>query len=179
MTTCMKTAFVCSLLSTLAACDSPNEFRGQVNGQPLSVREAIFRRTSAGPVYIHLTDTSNLCQRLAVEDFEFLNTTVFTLVLIGPDENPQVKAGSYQAGSTTRPLADGLFVKNDNEGNFVVEPSNGTVIGGQVVLDAIDARAGGVAEGSFDVNVGVQNDRVSGNFRATFCDLALDSQSLR
>ena len=92
---------------------------------------------------------------------------------------PQVQAGTYPVGGSTRPMSQGLFVKNDNEGNLVVEPPNGTARAGQVLLDAIDARAGGVAEGSFDVNVGVQDDRVSGNFRATFCDLAIDSQSVR
>lgn len=179
MTTSMKTAFVCSLLSTLAACNPQNEFRGQVSGQSLNVREAIFRRTSAGPVYIHLTDTSNICQRLGSEDLEFRNATVFTLVLIGADQSPQVQAGTYPVGGTTRPAADGLFLKNDGEGELVVEPPQGTVVGGQVLLDAIDARAGGVAEGSFDVNVGLQNDRVTGNFRATFCDLPQDSQALQ
>ncbi|HEX2574498.1 MAG TPA: hypothetical protein VH877_33435 [Polyangia bacterium] len=175
----MKTAFVCSLLAPLAACNPPNEVRGQVDGQSLAVREAIFRKTSAGPIYIHLTDTTNLCQRLGAADLEFLNTTVLTLTLIGPDEDPQVRAGTYPVASTTRPLADGLFIKSDSTGNLVVEPPKGTALGGQVVLDTIDARAGGVAEGSFELNVGVQSDRVSGNFRAVFCDIDQQAPSLR
>jgi hypothetical protein len=167
----MKGALVCFLLGGMAACRAPNEFIGRVAGQSLDVREAIFRSGTSGDVSIHLTDAAGLCQRLSSGEASPAGTTVFTIDLQGPITRPEVIAGTYRINTnSSEAMAEALFVKTDRAGNNSVAPSQASAVGGLAILDAIDGRAGGVAEGNFDMTVGVQGDRVRGNFRATYCE---------
>ena len=163
-------ALMCPLLGGVAACSSPNEFIGRVAGQSLDVREALFRRDGNGVVYVHLTDAPGLCQRLNSGGGSAPGTTLFTIDLRGPLMSPEVIIGTYRVNTnSSEPMAEATFLKTDRAGNDVVDPPQGTAVGGLAILTALDTRVGGLADGRFDMTVGAQGDRIRGTFQATYC----------
>ena len=151
-------------------------FEGTVAGQSLDVKEVLFAyvaQENTAVLAVVLADQTGLCAKMQASKSPPNLTTfvvgVFNTVASGTASVTPGTYTNFQIGAGK--FAIGAFDKEDAQCISTVEADTGSVVSGSVKLDSFEAKAGGIARGSFDVKVGEQNDAVKGTFNATFCDL--------
>jgi hypothetical protein len=184
----MRYAFLVLLGSglSLAACGgSVEENRVEGLGDvPFEVRSAAFihRGAEAGDeeqLAIVMTDQEDACAlvesgQIHLEIFEsgpegrLKNAAVLSILVFGA---PDIPLGSIANVTEHGGSGAASFVQFSKSGASCEEltPGSGSRAGA-VTLESFDAKEGGVATGSFDVDIGPHD--VIGHFRATYCPTA-------
>ncbi len=175
-------------LVVLSGCFGPGSVSGTVSGISLNVQDAIFfsPKDNAGKTVglaVLLADKPNLCDTLKANrqpksstglSLVMMNIKVdgSTVTFLSPD------VASYTVTTNDADLAkgglfaQGGFGKNDSSCTSTLTDAASTMKSGLVKLTAIKNEAGGTAEGTFDVSIGSQADKLTGRFTASFCDLS-------
>lgn len=164
----------------LSACGG--SVNGTVAGASLAVADSVFfvNKDSAGKtkaLIVVLSDKPNVCTSLKANR-EAKNSTGIIFQLIRLSANAEILAPDVADYTVTEQIsaagnwgfAD--FAKTDSNCTSVLASSATSGKSGVVKLTAIKADTGGVASGTFDVTFGSQNDKVTGSFNSTYCDLS-------
>jgi hypothetical protein len=175
---------VTTALAVVILSGCGGSFSGTVNGLSLNVADSIFGLLkdddgkSAGLVLI-MADQPNLCDKLKANR-EPKNSTAMTFLLFNvANDGSQLapSTGDYTITSTLGPTTRGniglaSFSKTDGNCTDTIQPANTTGQSGLVKLSSVNSSAGGQANGTFDITVGTQNDKVTGTIIANFCDIS-------
>jgi hypothetical protein len=149
-------------------------FKGTVLGMELRIREAVFVSgafvvgSEIPTVAVLFSDAPNLCEILQRDGMP-RGSTLFGLAFVDPSGNP-IATGDYVVpdGFPSSVSAMGTFNRFDAECHATLDTQRGMTRGGLARLARLVP--GEQAVGSFSVRVGLQEDAVSGIFRAAFCD---------
>lgn len=186
----MKTqnVLVCIVLSALTACLGPtavNRVEGNVSGQGIDVKDAVFLLTpvpvppaAAGGdtmLTLILSDQDNLCERLKKGDPpKGTKHVLMELVQFGEGGQPLPPTkGTYVVDEFTSPVtgpgARGVsaFYAFDAEGQPTVVGSEQLSVSGEVRIETYTEKERLV--GSFEITYGTQKDSLKGSFSATYC----------
>ena len=171
----MKTQLFVAVLGLLAGCGVQmpvNEVRGTVRGVALTPADSVFAVTALNgtPVlYLHMSNQPDACQRLK-DSIRAKGSTRLTANLLAQGGGT-LTTGAYNlaAQSDGRRVISAAFDQLDQTCNSAIggpaEAASGTFN-----LMSFEAKEGGIATGTFDLSFG--SDRISGGFRATYCDLS-------
>lgn len=179
---------VCGAALSLLGCGGPGRFDGTVEGHGLDVRETIFSllKDSSGKISgaaLTLADVPGLCELDKANRIP-KNVSAVTFVLERTNDDNTVLApdpGSYtirsaSANQNGRVAFGGFYLLDANCTNEVpVEKAQAR--SGLIELETLRAEEGGLMAGRFDVTFGVQADKATGQFTATFCDVRGPSAS--
>jgi hypothetical protein len=154
---------------------------GEVAGLRLRVADSIFwyALDTAGRVngvFVTLADRPRLCEELKSNREQAQKTSLsFTLFTLTNSEVLPPQPGDYTVSDvpeTPGNFAYALFSRSDAACQPTLSEPSGFGRSGLVKLDRIRGEKGGNAVGTFDVTFGT-GDRVTGNFNAEFCDIAV------
>jgi hypothetical protein len=178
-----------TLAAIMSAACSPGSFSGTIVGTPLSVQDVIFavlkteQGKSAG-MFVLMSDKPNMCASLKANR-EPKNATAVMFQLLRISANAEILApeiGDYTvkplvAGSGAGNYAYSVFAKTDANCTEALSATNVVGQSGIVKVTALKAEANGTAAGTFDITYGTQNDKVTGAFNASYCDITQIAQS--
>lgn len=164
----------------LSACGG--SVNGPVAGAQLGVADSVFfvNKDSAGKtkaLIVVLADKPNICTSLKANR-QPKNATSMVLSLIRLSANGEVLAPDVADYTVTDQFSGAgnwgfaEFSKTDSNCTSVLASTATGGRSGVVKLTAINANTGGTAAGTFDITFGSQNDKVTGNFNSTYCDLS-------
>ncbi|HEY0882566.1 MAG TPA: hypothetical protein VGD87_13580 [Archangium sp.] len=154
---------------------------GEVAGLRLSVADSIFwyaldTSGRVNGVFLTLADRPRLCEELKANREKAQKTSLsFTLFTLTQSEVLPPQPGDYTVSDvpeTPGNFAYALFSRSDAACQPTLSEPSGFGRSGLVKLERIRGEKGGNAAGTFDVTFGT-GDRVTGNFNAEFCDIAV------
>jgi hypothetical protein len=178
-----------ALVLATACGGGPGNFSGRVDGNPLTVRSAALMKvpdTVPGniggyTVAVVLSDQNNVCQLL--QNNEVVRDSAEFGFLAGTTNasgkwSAQVSAGTFnvedvitlfdQSSLMSQNVAYALYEQLDSNCNPTSPGLSNWGTGGSITFNALDAVAGGSAQGSYSVTFG-SGDQATGNFHANFC----------
>jgi hypothetical protein len=147
-----------------------------VKGVQLTPADSVFTVTTLdnnAPVfYLHMSNQPDACQKLKA-NISAKGSTRLTANLVAQG-GAMLTTGAYNlaAGSDGRRVIAAAF----DQLNQTCESAIGgraDASSGTFNLISFDPKEGGIATGTFDLTFG--SDRISGGFRATYCDLSTAS----
>ncbi len=155
----MRAIVYFSVALGLTACGPGTVVNGTVKGNALNVVDSMFVYTG-GAVSLILADKPNLCATIVANRFP-KNMTYISFNV------NNTAAGDYTIGAG----AQVFFAKLDDQckGTFATEEGAGK--SGLIKFNTLTATANGYANGTFDVTVGPQLDKLTGSFSTKFCVL--------
>ncbi|RYF06368.1 MAG: hypothetical protein EOO40_09220 [Deltaproteobacteria bacterium] len=140
------------------------------NLQPLGV---------ASLAAVVLADSPNVCGEAQARSLRANQQYLFFLFVgrplqvVAPGSFAVVDPGRADPASLTQALADGaaaaLLWRGGEDCENSLASGEGMARSGRATLDAIDLAAGGQASGSFALDIGPQDDQLSGSFLADYC----------
>lgn len=174
-----------ALLLLTLGCGGPGSFNGEVTGIKLAVNDAAFVpvRTDTGEIWgtaLVLTDVADLCADMkALRDRKnatYLSFSVFRTngsssgwPFLSPDKGTYTVIDGNATSLPTN-FAYSEFWKNDANCQNVVASDRSDGRSGTVDVESIAFQSDGSMTGKFDVTFGVQADKVTGTFNASYCD---------
>lgn len=180
----MKRLLAGAVVAMSVACGGPGNVSGTVSGTTFTVNDAIFAsmkdaQTGAeSGALIVLASVADVCTTMKAKK-DPKNASAVGVALMHMDAQGKslpLVAGDYpilDLSTMTSPpsfFASVVFTNTDATCKDMMAEGKSQAASGTVKLTAYDAKAGGKAEGTFDVVVGSQGDKVTGSFGATFCD---------
>jgi hypothetical protein len=177
----MHSRFLLAALAVLAAACSPSGYlTGNIEGDAFVVRDAVFVpvRSPGGPVFngaLLMSDTTDLCKTLrrgrVPSSSMMLAMSVWSLTSNGPRQPIE---GDYQVISgkldSLGNIAFGTALEADSACASRKAAENLVLTGGHLSFESLDTGLDGRAEGSIDITVGTQRDRLRGRFNAEICE---------
>lgn len=175
--------FLIGLSAILAVGCGGSGVNGTVVGSTLSVKDTIFALLknddgkSVG-LLIAMSDQSGNCDKLkANRDPKNATTMLFVLVNrsdsaepLAPDATDYTIKESV-AGTDKGHLGEAYFAKTDANCTNTLQEKNTKGQSGLVKISKLDGSANGAANGTFDITMGTQLDKLTGSFSATYCDI--------
>jgi hypothetical protein len=167
----------------LSACSG--SMNGTIAGSNLAVADAIFYtpKDSAGKtlgLYLVMSDKPQICTSLKANRTAKGSTTLTFLMarvsangeILAPEVADYTVVESFLNFNSGANSALATFSKVDSNCTEVVASNARGGKSGIVKLTGVKAEANGVASGTYDITVGNGNDKVTGTFAASFCDLS-------
>ncbi len=182
----LKVVTAAAVLSLLSACGA-GSVSGSVSGISLGVQDMIFfvLKDTGGKtqsVVLLAADKPNLCDTLkanrqpksatslvlALQNIKVDGTTVTTLA---PDigQYTVLEGGSQVTNSGL--YASGAFNKTDANCTSSLTSAASVAKSGFVKVTTLKADSSGSLQGTFDVSIGTQADKLTGSINARFCDI--------
>ena len=156
---------------------------GTVVGNTLSVKDTLFavlkndEGKSAG-LLIAMADQPGMCDKLKANREPKNMTSLFFLLgnfsdtgeSLAPDVSDYTIKESLAATDKGH-LGRAFFSKTDANCTNTLQEKNTIGQSGLVKVSKLDGSPNGTANGTFDITMGSQTDKLTGSFSATYCDI--------
>jgi hypothetical protein len=175
------------LAAACLAASGCSSFNGRVAGKELAVQDALFfnylfNGQTVGATII-LVDKPRVCDSLKAnrvpKNANFAALTLFRVTSSGSVVPPDT--GDYTVTTNVAPtvgnFAYGQFNALDANCNQTLPDTANQGTSGLVKVNSYKPSEGGGMTGTFDITWGAQNDKSTGTFNATYCNLTTNFPS--
>jgi hypothetical protein len=190
----MRSLLIVAAMGSLLACGGPGAWKGAVEGQSLTVTNAVFvmrletvQTIGTGEVHpnspvIHvlMSDSPQLCSELSggalSASHTYAHITLVEPSISGSTVVTKPTPGVYRVLDPYNPRDDGtgagtaIFEFFSKDCGAHVTQKAGTALSGSLYLSHIDVKNGGTADAEIrTTGFGPQQDIVTGSFHAVYC----------
>jgi hypothetical protein len=173
----------------VSACSPSGYLSGTIDGESIFVQDAVYvpmRDSRSGVVLagmLMMSDQPELCRSVRGGHLPKKSEVLVlgTVRLTTGGYAPPVE-GDYSVLNATTTQSFGNFiigaaVRYDSSCTPRRAETHSLLSSGEVTIESLDLGRDGITEGSLDVDVGVQHDRLTGRFHAETCEADLTTFS--